>query len=166
MTMPLEERFAALEASNTNLSGDVQALTQAISVVNALQTEQREQARRSDEQARKLREVEIDARVRSERAQTVARRITLGFAILLPIASLLVYWILFDQVTRLLNENYNDRLRSCETRNAATESNMRRSLRLAAVEDNPEVAQIHRESAAELQAGIVDCSATIRLVSG
>ncbi len=164
-TTSLEERFAALEASNTSLGADVQALTATLGILSEVQTEQREMARKNAEVSRRVRDVENEARERAARAQRVATRVAVAAAILLPLASLLVYYVLFSQLTGLLNQTRAERIKSCEARNSATMSNARREGRLAAVEPNPDVAKIHAESARELSAALVNCDLATRLVS-
>src|SRR5689334_11401170 len=90
----IRDQFTALGASNATLGGDVQALTRAITVVNQLQIDQRETTRKAEELARQVRTVEDESRARSARSQRVALRAAIGFAILLPLASLLVYYVL------------------------------------------------------------------------
>lgn len=157
MTMTIEERFASLEASNESLIGHVQALTKALEVVADLQTQQQALAARNEETRNFLEKRQAEAELRIDRARRSASLIGFGFAILLPLVSILVYATLIQHVNELLAQQAKSRLISCSIRNEGTMSNIRREQTLADLEKDPAVKHAHENSVIELRRSLVDC---------
>lgn len=152
-----DARFASLEASSDSLAGDVKALTQVLTVVADLQSEQQAQARRNEETRKFIEKQQHENERRIERARSSSKLIGLAFAVLLPIVSILVYATLLQHVNNLLDEQAKNRLVSCGIRNEATLSNIRREQTLADLEKDPAVKHAHENSVEELKRSLVNC---------
>lgn len=152
-----EDRFASLEASNDLLTGHVKALTDAISIVNELQSEQQAMARRNEETRKMIEKRQAETEARIERNRVSSRLVGFAFAILLPVVSILVYATLLQHVNNLLEQQAKNRLTSCGIRNEGTLSNIRREQTLADLEQDPAVKHAHENSVAELKKSLVNC---------
>lgn len=158
MTISLEERFASLEESTLTLSTDVKGLTAAIGIVNAIQTKQSAIERRAEEVRRAMDERNTEQEERIRRTRRATNLVGLTLAVLLPVASIIVYVVLLQHVNTLLDRQAQDRYASCVARNLGTEAGIRREQTLARLEKNDELKAAHTRSARELATSLINCT--------
>jgi hypothetical protein len=142
----IKARFASIEQTNRLLHSDVQALTASIEALRHLRAD----VQRVDAES-------IESRVRVSRQRTALAFVTLMMAVLLPLASALVYWSLITRVDATLFEQRVEGYRSCNLRNSAAEANVRRESELARLYAGKPEGELHRQSAEQLRGGVVDC---------
>jgi hypothetical protein len=157
-----ETRFASLEDASRNLSADVQALNSTLLVVADLQSKQREQALRMEKTESDAREAKLAAEDQDRRVKNVGRAIALALAIILPLASILMYWGLTQHVNDLIADQQALRYEQCLQRNLATQANIDRELALAEMDKDSDVSKIHSDSAVSLRKGLVTCKHVLR----
>lgn len=153
-----ESRFGSLEESNRSLASDVRALTSTLKIVNDLQIEQREMARRNTERDHRVDSVEKDAAAKIARTRTALNLVGITLTVLLPLVSLVVYLSLIAHVNDLLNQQGRDRLAACLQRNSGTAAEVRREQQLADLQPagSPERG-IHQQSAQAIARTAINC---------
>lgn len=153
-----DERFASLEQASRSLSLDVQGLNKTLIIVAELQKEQQVQRRRQDEADALIIATKTEHDEREHRLRRTFGGVSLALTVLLPLASIIVYWVLIDHVSDLLDNQKKGFFNSCTVRNQATRDNITRETALSAADPNPATRKIHNESAEALRKSIVDCS--------
>lgn len=161
-TANLEQRFASLEEASRGLSLDVQTLNDALRTVAQLTVEQAAQKRRQDDADQALIDAKTQADARENRNRRTFGGLALGLAVILPLASILVYAALISHVNDLLSAQQSGFFNSCSLRNQATRDNVSRENALADANTDPVIVRIHRSSAENLSRSIVNCSVYLR----
>jgi hypothetical protein len=156
-------RLESNEAETRRLSQSVQGLASAISDTAELRRQQLATERKVDSAATLAEETKAEAIARTSRLWRAVIGLAVGATLLMLVINVLMFAGLTNYIVDLLEQQRADRIASCEKRNEATLSNIRREEGLAAAESVPELAAIHRESARELRGVIVDCEKATRV---
>ncbi len=157
-----EDRFASLEEASRLLSRDVSALNTTLMVVADLQRAQAEQEERQRKTEQAIDSAKTASAARDARTRRSLATLALGLAILLPVASILMYLALIGRVNQMLIDQRKGFFTSCQTRNIASRQNAEREVILARLEKDPQIARVHTDSAAALRMSLIDCSQYLR----
>jgi hypothetical protein len=159
----IEHRLESSEEQSRALTGSVQDLTGALHALEEVRRKQSAAEKRTDALAEQTVATDEESRARSSRLWRAMIGLAAGAGLLMLVINVLMFAGLTNYIVDLLEQQRADRIASCEKRNEATLSNIRREEGLAAAEPAPELARIHRESARELRRVIVDCEKATRV---